>query len=249
MTAARTRLWLLNALNGGAAITLLFVVLDRSPATRFRIADFGALYGSLLLFVLIPLGLAGVLLLTFLARRRSSKGRRIYVAASSLFLVGAWLFTANPMIVLIRLWQPWPLSLKQGPDTDYARDEFRRAFGFEVPPSVSAVHARRVAIMGEWTQHVRFSFDDPMLVEDIVERFDLVRITEEDRSGSLVGFVRVRSAPASWWPVARVNAAEVVYVDPDTLAFARGEPQGTRVSRILWLDATGRTVFYKEQRE
>lgn len=249
MTAARTRSWLLSALNGGAAITLLLVVLDRSPATRFPIADFGALFGSLLLFVLIPLGLAGVMLLTFMTRQRSSKGRRIYVTASSLFLVGAWIFTANPAIVLIGLWQPWPLSLKQGPDTDYARDEFRRAFGFEVPPSVSGVHARRVAIMGEWTQHIRFSFEGTQVVEDIVERLELARVTEDERSGSLAGFVRVSNAPASWWPAARVNGAAVVYVDPGTLAFARGEPKGTRLSRILWLDAAGWTVFYKEQRE
>ena len=51
--------------------------------------------------------------------------------------------------------------------------------------------------MGEWTQHIRFNFDDPTLVEDIVERLELVRITEEDRSGSLVGFVRVHGAPVS----------------------------------------------------
>ncbi len=116
MNLTRIRYWLLTALNAGAAVTLLFVILDRSPATRFPIADFGALYGSLLLFVLIPLGLAGILL----------------------------------------------LSLAPGPP---------------------APKSRRV------------------------------------------------------------------YVHPDTPAVAQGEPQGTRVSRILWLDVAGRTVFYKEQRE
>ena len=87
------------------------------------------------------------------------------------------------------------------------------------------------------------------MVENVVRRLELVLVTEEDRDGALASFVRAQGAPASWWPVERVNAAAVVYVDPDTLALARGEPSGTRVSHILWLDIAGRTVFYKEQRE
>jgi hypothetical protein len=251
MKAAETRFWLLTALNAVAVVTILCVILDRFPATRLPIIDYGALMGSLLISVLIPLGVALVLLLR-LAGGGFSAGRRLYALASYVFLTVAWLVTLTPAVVVIGLWQPWPLSLKQGPDTQTARAGFENVLGFAAPATVSAVYYRKVAIMGEATHHIRFTFDDTAVVEEIVGRFDLLRVPPEDRSRALVGFVRVHSAPASWWPAERVNGADTVYVDRHTWAFARGDPQGTRfipVSRILWLDEAARTVFYREMRE
>ena len=250
--AARFRLWLLTELNAGAAVTLLFVALDRSPATRIAIADYGAFYGSLLLFVLVPLGFLGVLLLTFVSRRRSSKGWWIYVAASSLFLAFAWFQTTIPATFLIHIWQPWPLSLKQGPDTDYARDGYTKILGRAPPTEVSEIYYRGLAIMGESDDYLRFRYRHPALIEKIVAQFDLIEVTAEERKGALVGFVQVFRDPMSWWPAERINNTDRVFVDRGTRAFAYGERTADalgRMGRILWLDRTDQTVFYMQHRE
>jgi len=84
----------------------------------------------------------------------------------------------------VALLEPWPLSLRQGPDTNYARSCFERHLE-EVPsPTVVEVYCRE-----EWGPHgdsiysIRFSFDHHSEVERLAKRQGMYRVEDPDRSG------------------------------------------------------------------
>jgi hypothetical protein len=76
---------------------------------------------SLALLVGIPAGILFVLAARRMARAEESARTRRYLRLSLAFLGLAWLPMAALAMFLLALVDPWPFSLRQGPDTASAR--------------------------------------------------------------------------------------------------------------------------------
>jgi hypothetical protein len=111
-------------------------------AQRLALVDYGVPVGLLVLFLALPSGFGAVLWLRRGPRPPLEAARRGRRMATLAFLGVTW--TAAAMFVgsLAALVPAWPFTLREGPDTDFARAGFVRVFGVEPPASVSGLYYR-----------------------------------------------------------------------------------------------------------
>jgi hypothetical protein len=158
-------------------------------------------------------------------RRRHAEltyGARAYDLGSRVLLALSWVAASAVTAGLVWMEEPWPLSLRQGPDTSLARGVFQRNFGVE--PSISNVYARV-----DWTgtMYLAFSFEDAALIQRIVERQSLRPARSTDTAEVVV-------ARLSWFPsAAALSQIPERYVNDSS----RG-----RIS--MWVDRVRHRVFY-----
>lgn len=165
-------LWLYHALNLAVALVWLDLFLELLSPARIPLADRGVPLGLMGLFFVLP---AALLVLWRVDRRRRAPYaplRRAYIVASRVFLGLSWLPTWPPILFLLALLQPWPLTLAEGPDTEFARAGFERLFGRAPPPSVHGIHYR-VEGPRDPTFFLRCEGVDPALLAEAVERLRL----------------------------------------------------------------------------
>jgi hypothetical protein len=222
---ARAVFRLVCALDLLAVFVLLLVVVERSPLAR-PLSDQGVPIGMAVLFVAIP---AGALVAWRLGRGAPppSPRRRVFYALSRLGLTLAWLPSALVALLLVTVVQPWPLSLRQGPDTGYAREGFARHLRFEPPPSVKDLMYRGEGLR-DATYWITFACDDPAVVERIAQELSL-----EPVAGPIRDLGDPYTRRPIWW--GRDAGAE-----PDR-AWERGEV------RYLWYDSARGRAFYEER--
>ena len=145
---------------------------------------------------------------------------------STVFLTLSWVAASAVTAGLLWMEEPWPLSLRQGPDTSSARSIFHDHFGVE--PSVSNIYARV-----DWTgaMYLAFSFEDPAVVERLVERRSLRRVAPNERTAIAV------KGP-SWFP-----SSEGLRQIPETYTT---DSTGGGVSTLMFVDRVRRRVFILE---
>lgn len=154
----------------------------------------GAAVTGIVLVAVTPLvaGLAALAARRSPLEARPAGGMRL---ARRLLLGVAWL----PLLAGAALWtlltEPWPLSLRHGPDTDAAREAFADALGYAAPPGLHDLYARRAwGGPGEEIVYVAFRFDDPAVLDELARRLGLARVEPAEVPG-LDAF----DGP-SWWP-------------------------------------------------
>jgi hypothetical protein len=225
--AARTVVWIYTALAAAAIFVAAFIVAERVPALSSPISDYGALYGLLFLFVAVPFG---VVVAWAVGRRRTPEPARRYARRLRWLLVPAWLVSAAPVAFFALLIEPWPLSLRQGPDTEFARGCLARHFGGEALP-VSGVYCRVDSGWGDRSTFLRFAFSDPFLPSRLVARRQLVSPAEG--TTGLRGYI---GGGPGWWDGARIGELTEIYV----------RRQGGVLTLILWVDRASATVYYRD---
>ncbi len=175
----------------------------------------------------VPTALAA---LTWFARGRvlSTRRRRWTVRAAVAALVIAWLPVGAFATLWVAVTEPWPLSLRQGPDTASARETFERNLGFAPPPSVTQLFARlEWGGPGEHLLYVSFHFEDDAVLEQIVTH---LRLERDDEAPAAPDF----SGPAWWPPMDSLDQIAEIYRWPN------GQPQ--RFVR-LWVDRSASRAY------
>ena len=182
------------------------------------------------LVVLIPV----VGLIVWWLRRSGARPRRAYALLSAAFLALSWVPMAGMMMIHALVAEPWPLSLRQGPDTASAREAFRQAFGNEPPASVSMLYARMEwAGPGEHITSIAFSYTDDAVLRGIVDKLALRAVPPEE-------IAQLGAFPApSWFPSsAMLKQLPEAYKQPRT-----DDPQ---VFVHLWVDRARRKVYFQD---
>ncbi len=126
------------------------------------------------------------------------------------------------VVLLAVMYEPWPVSTRQGPDTYFSLDAFQRHFPEVNPTSVGEVYAREEAgFGGDTVDTFRFRLDpsherQQAVIDAIVAANSLTPLTPGETSG-----VRVLPAP-DWFP-----SAEELHSFPEV--WGRG-------NIFLWVD-------------
>jgi hypothetical protein len=207
-----------------AAALLCFLETSRFHS---RLSDHGAPFMVTALFFLIPLAAVVLWVLNRPCRIAHSRPQRAYLIVSRVVWFGTWLFSCLPVVLWVAVTQPWPLTLRHGPDTNYSRQGFSRHMGFPPPASVSGIYYRADEGWLDSAYHLRFTCQDRDLVTQVVARLQL-----QETNKATMGLL---SKSPDWWDEkARRKGLR---------AFAR-EPGG--YYWYLWYDPVTGTVWYEE---
>ncbi len=246
ITMAKARIWLLTSLNVLVAVWALIWLLGALPATRGLVPFEFAYRWMLAVFLGVPVGILLVTVMGLGKARTGGPTKRAYFRFSYIVSILAWILVCLPSWFFIEAFEPWPISLRQGPDTDHARAGFERALGFPPLASITPIYYRSVGFQGG-TSFLRFDFVDPELIDQITVKFDLIEVPEEALSGSRHRGIRARDSFASWWIAEEINATDLIYVDRDTYDSISGNSiRSRRTQRIIWIDSSKGRAYYKE---
>jgi hypothetical protein len=103
-----------------------------------------------------------------------------------------WICLVAVSIVL--LFEPWPLSLRQGPDTEYARSCYARHLSPSPPDRVTHIYCREEwGFGGDSIYSIRFSFRDESILPELIRHLRLERVDPKNQA-----HVRYLHGP-SWW--------------------------------------------------
>jgi hypothetical protein len=220
-----------TAINTVAVVVWLLLILEWS-SWNSPLSDYGSAWGLPALFFLIPL--VGVQV-WWRRRRRSlplARGARRYVLASIGFLTVTWVASWVPMIVWLGILSTiashrWPINLREGPDTTFAKYGFQDHFGL-APERVNDLYYRRGWEFGDGNTHrMRFHFRDPAIIDSIVRALGLKALPEEESTPIWV----IESEHPEWWPSQGVSRSARVF---------------QRHSRPrLWVDDETSTAYYR----
>lgn len=168
------------------------------------------------------------------ARPAMRLGARAGLLAAMALLAVAWVPAAGLTTVLVLVEEPWPLSLRHGPDTAAARAIFRQHLGFEPPAAVTKLYAREVfAGPGEHVTSIAFTYLDDGVIDAVVAQASLVRVPDGD-----VRRLRAQQGPA-WFPVEGV-------LRQLREAYRQKESDRPDVFRHLWVDRANRRVYFQD---
>ena len=145
------------------------------------------------------------------------RGLAAALAASGtlLFLLLAAFFVA--------LFEPWPFSLHQGPDTDFSRGCLAEILGDPPPDGVMRVYCRQEwGFGGDDIISIRFTYNSRATVDAIVRRLQLQLVAAPERQ-----IIRHLDGPG-WWPgraalararqVYQKGGVDVLWVQPESSA-------------------------------
>ncbi len=138
-----------------------------------------------------------------------------------------WLFSCALVAFLAILFEPWPLSLRQGPDTAAAKAGFADVFGADPADGVPAVYYRKKGAWNNSVIYMRFDIDQP------------ARLASLANAAGLVAYASDAPLPSppdgpSWWDARSLDTATMLYV----------EVRAGHVWRGLWLPADSTTAYY-----
>ena len=247
MTTSRLRLWILNGLNLLALTALVLFLLQKISATMYWVSSGFAVLTVIVAMLLIPLGALAMLVLRRWSGGPQARRGKIYFRCSYVFLLLAWL-GLSPIgtfwgAIFLHIWEPWPLSLAQGPDTERARDGFHRVFGFSPPESVHDIYYKGFALRDR-SDYLRFSYGDPAVLQGIVESFDLVPLSDELRAAKRFTHLGEDDETAAWSAPEDLARAGEVYVNRALRDSFEGSEAGYGVMRVLWVDEAGGLAYF-----
>jgi hypothetical protein len=98
-------------------------------------------------------------------------------------------------LFLIPLFEPWPLSLRQGSDTSFARNLYEQTPRHPLPTGVPNLDARAEWDFGGYTIYsIKFNFTDNRLIQNIGATLRLEVAPKNE-----IKTLRILSGP-KWWP-------------------------------------------------
>lgn len=142
-------------------------------------------------------------------------------------LLAAIAITASLAFALVVLLEPWPVSLRQGPDTTYAKEAFERQLGDPPGLGITEVYAREEwGFGGDGIVSIRFHYRDDAFPEELRAALALEPLDTEARA-----IARVLAGPG-WWPSAAV---------------LRGlrDAWGRAGVETLWVDRGARLAYFQ----
>lgn len=132
-----------------------------------------AMYGLYSWIIVIPLALLFLGISSGKEPNVRSLLQRIGRGLTSTALIMCWLYGLTLGLWNMMINEPWPISLRHGPDTEYALDGFNRLAGFAAPASVTDIYYKSLGVM-ELHDDLRFKVTDPAVVERLVKHLELV---------------------------------------------------------------------------
>ena len=178
----------------------------------------------------IPLFFFVLPLVNFGCKWKHSAEQRVKMFAARILFLLVWMpaFAAAMLYVAT---EPWPISLRQGPDTGYARSGFREHIGYSALSSVSELYYKADDLGIDSRYQLRFKTSDAELVDRIVERSQLSESVDKGSTSSY------HAGPGpEWWEAEsekRKNAR----------SYSRGAGTNNRYWH-LWYDESTGLVWY-----
>ena len=201
---------------------------------------------AFLVFLGVPAGTFLVLLMGIGRPRTPSRTTRLYFRTSYALLVLGWISVLPTAAIFLALTEPWPISLRHGPDTDNAKSGFKLLLGSAPPDSVNSIYFRSIGFVDS-SSFLRFDFSDPEIIEKMVDRFDLKMAPEDATRPPKHYSIRARKDVTSWWPADEVNATDLVYVDQVTYDDLIGKRHGGwGVKRVLSINTSRKRAYFEE---
>lgn len=137
----------------------------------------------------------------------------IYILVWGLFLMG--------------IFEPWPFSLRQGPDTNYARNLYEQRLMHPLPTGVQNLYARAEwGFGGDTIYSIKFNFTDHSLIQNIVTSLKLEVVPKNE-----IKNIRILSGP-KWWP------SKNIFINCDE-AYQRKEVD------FLWVDQNKNEAYFQ----
>jgi hypothetical protein len=103
---------------------------------------------------------------------------RVAVAVATGLATACVIWVSAVGLFLAALFEVWPLSLKQGPDTTFSRACYAEFLGGPPPPTVTEIYCRREwGFGGDDVYSLRFTFRERSTVQQVVERLQLQAVT------------------------------------------------------------------------
>ena len=175
----------------------------------------------------------GALIASLLSRQPDAelfqKDRWVWV--SRVLTSFSWVTSAVVMTLAVAVFQPWPFSLREGPDTEWSRSGFEATFGFPAPESVTKLYCRKFSFRQSQDVHIKFRFRDPAVVDEIMQS---LRMGESDRPQT---YTVIQRHFRSRWLTENKPASEQI-----TECYEAPWVSGER--HFVWIDRPARLFYY-----
>ena len=215
-----------SAVVGVTALSFAFMSFDISGEFFFVVLAFSMPY----LFFGIP-GTAGLIHVLIKDQPDAAVFRESgTVWASRLITHVSWAGSAAVIVLAVAVFQPWPFSLREGPDTEWAREGFEQTFGFAPPVSVEDLYCRRVSFWQSREVYAKFTYNDPEIARQILGKLRMEK-------GEPRGYQEIRRHFPSWWLQGIPEHGNA------TLEYHR-RPPVTHAGEGVWIDRESKTLYY-----
>ncbi len=210
-----------------AAIALTLMMLDSAEGSFIFLFAAAVPY----LFFGVPAvgALIGNLLTGQPDARLFQKDRLIWV--SRLLTSFSWVTSAAVIALAVAVFQPWPLSLREGPDTEWSRSGFEATFGFVAPGSVTELYYRKFSFRRSEEVYVKFRFREPAVVDEIMESLRL------EESGRPQTYAVIRDHFRDRWFTENRPAAE-------KLTECYESHRAPEADQFVWIDRPANLFYY-----
>jgi hypothetical protein len=186
------------------------------------------------LFLTIPLVSVSIRVLLRDHAAATSFRQEGLVRVSRVLTAGCWLFSGVLVAATIQVFQLWPVSLRDGPDTTHARGGFEQLAGFAAPSSVDQLYFRRFLFWQTDDVHLKFRYHDPAVARRFLAAVD-VEPAEAPQT-----YARLRDRfPESWISADKTSGQPLA-------EFYQGGAPGDQ--RFVWIDREDRTVYFLSSR-
>ena len=149
--------------------------------------------------------------------------------ASRLITHVSWAGSAAVIVIALAAFQPWPLSLREGPDTAWAPEGFEQTFGFAAPASAEKLYCRRVSFWQSKEVYVKFTCSTPEVAEQILNKLQM-------EPGEPRGYQDIRLHFPSWW------LSAIPQHDDATLEHHQ-RPPPAGAGEAVWIDRESKTLY------
>jgi len=127
--------------------------------------------------------------------------------------------------------EPWPVSMRQGPDTHFAETKLQKHFSYINLSSISDVYYRDLNVKKDNDIKIRFHCDDVKIIDKIVDEMELVK------NHSMVDRLYSVDNKLMWWP--KENDVDEKNID---CYFNESEAHSEAI--YLWCDRSNKDVYY-----
>jgi hypothetical protein len=180
---------------------------------------------SSLLVLTVVVSVGAALAVAWRVRSRRLRSRVLFAVAGSL-ATAAVLWALIGGLFVVALFEPWPLALRQGPDTAFSRACYAELLG-DAPVDVTEIYCRMEwGFGGDSIASIRFVFQSPSTVDAIVRRRQLEAVPAAEHADA-----RYLGGP-KWWP------------PKDRLLSVRDVYQRSR-HEFLWVDVETMEAYYQ----
>lgn len=184
------------------------------------------------LFFILPITGLPLLILNRKCREEHTEPQRVGMLLARVVIFIGWVISCVPVGFIAVMFQLWPISLRAGPDTDYAREGFEKEIGFKPTSSVSKIYYRSEGFLTDGNGYLRFQSSSPDVVQQIVADRKMMWTDEWNMMKSS------SSRLPKWWSEKSTRQGLECYSQKD-------RQYGPWY--YLWYDRDSGTVWYEER--